>query len=510
MRLRRLKLLIHSRRVPLGGLSAATVLTIAGIATNGATSKVLLAGGVASGAVGAAAALQRANSLEREIKRQQQVAEDVKVIKNKALDVEPLDYRQITEQILSEVSIQITRSTIDVTGQLQNLEKAQEELLRKAREETYSKTKEADHLARIAELEQRLADASTSNADDNATASQANGTSPAAETIEDYNQEDRVRTVDLRHQQSLSEQPLQLEAEAKRKAREPYPLELLEQRLLEELPDPLEDPGGIGGRGLSWRAQQLLAQLLPFHHREWEVEWCAYLGRRDKSPSELFDDSEAIAKATWQSKTWSSGRARAYVHHFRFDPNQPLKLQVGTGVGALTLELPDTGLKLAVAALDAAQGTVSLKLPWSKRDQRIPKETSLIKVPVDISKSLRERLQEQAEGWLERNQQLPAAMVQLLERQPLPKLRALNSELAKDPGQVSGRLAGFLARHSGITLALQGPPGSGKTTVASQVIAQLVKQGKRVAISSHSHAAINNLLKKAKTTCDGVAGYTGG
>jgi len=73
--------------------------------------------------------------------------------------------------------------------------------------------------------------------------------------------------------------------------------------------------------------------------------------------------------------------------------------------------------------------------------------------------------------------------------------------LQKKPGQVNERLAGFLAGHSGITLALQGPSSTGKTTVASQVIAQTAKQGERIAISSNSHAAINHLLKKTKITC---------
>jgi len=66
----------------LAGLSAAAAaaLTIAGIATNEATSKALLALGVAfASASGAAAAARlRASPLEEEIKRQQQVAEDVK------------------------------------------------------------------------------------------------------------------------------------------------------------------------------------------------------------------------------------------------------------------------------------------------------------------------------------------------------------------------------------------------------------------------------------------------
>ena len=122
-------------------------------------------------------------------------------------------------------------------------------------------------------------------------------------------------------------------------------------------------------------------------------------------------------------------------------------------------------------------------------------------MPADISKSIRASLEEQAEGWIDRNQRLPAAIQQLLERQPLPELKALNGELKGDPIRVSELLTEFLASNRGITLALQGPPGTGKSTVTGQVIAQLAKQGQRVAISSNSHAAINNLLKKAKRTC---------
>lgn len=44
------------------------------------------------------------------------------------------------------------------------------------------------------------------------------------------------------------------------------------------------------------------------------------------------------------------------------------------------------------------------------------------------------------------------------------------------------------------TLAIQGPPGAGKTYLASRAIAHLVAQGKRVGITANSHSAIENLL----------------
>ena len=281
--------------------------------------------------------------------------------------------------------------------------------------------------------------------------------SPKLKAIEDYNREDCESTALLhdwlrqrKAELGLPEYPLQQSSEDEQELREPQPLELLNQQLLDEIPDPLADDNAIGPLGLSWKAHKLLAQLLPFHHREAKVGWWAYFDRRSKaelSPDELIDDGEAIAEVKWVGMDERpSARTGADIHHFRFDHSQPLKLHAGNGDGRLTVELPATGLKLDVDALDGKQGSVSLKLPWKKRDQRlasgegegIPKEpTSVIKVPADISKSLRERLEEQATEWVHKEQPIPPAITQLLERQPLPALQELNAAIAGDPNAVA-------------------------------------------------------------------------
>lgn len=43
-------------------------------------------------------------------------------------------------------------------------------------------------------------------------------------------------------------------------------------------------------------------------------------------------------------------------------------------------------------------------------------------------------------------------------------------------------------------LAIQGPPGSGKTYLGSRTIAHLVNQGKKIAVVANSHSAVENLL----------------
>ena len=45
---------------------------------------------------------------------------------------------------------------------------------------------------------------------------------------------------------------------------------------------------------------------------------------------------------------------------------------------------------------------------------------------------------------------------------------------------------------------LEGPPGSGKTTVILELICQLVKQGKRVLLCGSTHVAIDNVLERLK------------
>jgi predicted RecB family nuclease len=361
--------------------------------------------------------------------------------------------------------------------------------------------------------------------------------SPLLQGIESYNREDCESTVflhdwlcRLRREQGLPEQPL-LPNVAARPEKEPWPLELISAQLLSEIPESLQsDPATnatsdqrladeqLGSRGWSWRAQRLLAQLLPFHHREAKVAWWGYFDRRNKaqlSPADLMDDGESIAEARWLSvESRESKLTGADYHTFAFDPSQPLKLGARDGDRLPQLEIVESGLQLELDSLDAEQGRAVLKLPWKKRDQRlsdglgdgIPHQLcSLIAVPADITKPLRESLLDQAQEWIHGNGSIPAAMEHLLERRTLPELVELNASVQDDPSCVPDLLARFLAERSGICLTLQGPPGTGKTTVTGLLIAQLVAQGKRVAISSNSHAAINNLLIKAKTTCAAVA-----
>ena len=79
----------------------------------------------------------------------------------------------------------------------------------------------------------------------------------------------------------------------------------------------------------------------------------------------------------------------------------------------------------------------------------------------------------------------------------IPRLtgRAPGEPIVSDPSAPLAQTIDAVRRLDGSYLFIQGPPGAGKTYTGSHVIAALLAEGKRVAVSSNSHKAINNLLE---------------
>ena len=248
---------------------------------------------------------------------------------------------------------------------------------------------------------------------------------------------------------------------------------------------------------MTWRAQLLLAHLLPFHLREAKVLWWTYFDRKEiasYNSDELLEDSEVIEGAVWEkSESRQSVRTGADFHSLKFNPDQNLKLYSSQdGASRLTLEIASTGLKIDAVEVDSDRGQVTLKYPWKKKEKRIddgfldgiPKEPcTLIKVPSDIAKPLRDRLEIQADSWINGNKKLPNAIHQLLECQSVKGLIELNKNIRENPKALPKLLANFLEIEFETVIALQGPPGTGKSSVTAKFISELIKLNKKIAIS---------------------------
>ncbi len=84
--------------------------------------------------------------------------------------------------------------------------------------------------------------------------------------------------------------------------------------------------------------------------------------------------------------------------------------------------------------------------------------------------------------------------------QGLPKLRfaavAGLDEGELRPGQAKALRAACNLPEGGVVL-IQGPPGTGKTTVIARFIKEEVRRGRTVLVTSHTHVAIDNAIRKA-------------
>jgi uncharacterized protein len=242
-------------------------------------------------------------------------------------------------------------------------------------------------------------------------------------------------------------------------------------------------------RSPAQQAQWLLAQLVSWHRREAKPEWWAYFNRRRLSEEELFEDTEAIAGLEYEGVAGKS--AQSLVHRYRFDPGQEHKIGEGDKP-----EDPRTGKPAGtVTFLDNAHGILNLKRA-ARSDAPHPR--CLIPSGPIPTNEQREAIARVGTWVLEHGIDSPgayrAARDLLLRRPPRLPGAALSAPLARE-GEPAFEAACRLAHEmEDSCLAIQGPPGSGKTWTGARLILSLTAAGRRVGITANSHKAISNLL----------------
>lgn len=275
----------------------------------------------------------------------------------------------------------------------------------------------------------------------------------------------------------------------------------------EELKARLDELAESCGEASS-HALRLLGELLDWYRREDKPKWWRYFDRvLHCDANDLFSDPEAIAGLEYIGE---AGRvARSVIHRYRFDPDQPYKLVEGQQVCDPATERrkieegsSPTGPGELVS-LDPVEGLLELR-----RGERsaAPHPEQLIPTGPIPTTHQREALRRLARAVLENGVDGSGsyrAVRDLLLRRPPRLSEAMGSGLPDpdyDPVEVTLRLSGLL---DGGCLAVQGPPGSGKTSTAAQVVVELVRAGNTVGLTANSHAVIAHLLEAVMTCAEG-------
>ncbi|MBV8530397.1 MAG: TM0106 family RecB-like putative nuclease [Candidatus Eremiobacteraeota bacterium] len=236
------------------------------------------------------------------------------------------------------------------------------------------------------------------------------------------------------------------------------------------------------------RLRYLLGNLMAYHRREEKPGWWAYFDRCDNLDRLTEFDKEAIGGMTLREEAPPRRDKRSFIYTYEF-PDQPYKL--GSGDSGVD---PRTKLHGTILSLDADANRLELRTTAQIDAARAI--TELIPRPPLSTAVQRAALARIGEAFVagRLETEYPATYDLLASRDPRVAGMSLLQPHHVDAGSV-GAVAAALDRSY---LFLQGPPGSGKSTIGSRVICDLLEGGKRVAVTSMSHKANHNLLRKVE------------
>ncbi len=311
--------------------------------------------------------------------------------------------------------------------------------------------------------------------------------------IEGYNRDDCVSTLRLRDwlearrdeliaRGGVVDRPPLVPGEASEELDEKaQAVEALRRRLLDTLGGVPDDPAA---RTPDQHARYLVAYLLDWHRREDKADWWEYYRLRELPEEDLFEERRAVAGLRYVQDV--EQRKKSVVQRYSF-PEQELDLRPND-----TLKTQDgKTFPSEIVAIDYDGQFLDLLVGPSKRHQRptalfahkyFPKD--------DIEQSLFDlgRQVADANGVASLR---PSPERALLLREP-PRL-ALGPFEAPGAG-VTEYAVSIVTRLNRTALAVQGPPGSGKTYTGAHMILAAVAAGMKVGVTANSHKVIRNLL----------------
>lgn len=257
-----------------------------------------------------------------------------------------------------------------------------------------------------------------------------------------------------------------------------------------------------------------LAWALEFHRREAKPVFWRMFDRLGLSEIELFDDLDCLAgcERTEKDPFKLTPRKRKLCYEYQFDANQDFKNANPREFYVLGLETDDgknVKATVVIEESDIQQGLIvlgsSVELPFNV--SLIPDEYVQ---PNPIPQAL-ENVVKAFAGAGENTGEQNQAIFDFLQRR-IPRINGIDTGKAiapsHDPIERLEQIIHAITNLNNSYLPIQGPPGAGKTFTGKHVIAELLKQGKKIGICSNSHKAINNLLLGAAKFCNenGIVG----
>ena len=265
------------------------------------------------------------------------------------------------------------------------------------------------------------------------------------------------------------------------------------------------------------QASWLLAQLLSWHRREMKATYWEFFHRMGMGPDDLVEDSAALGGLEVigpSGDRWRRGVRGKWRQDWRY--RMPLQEHdIGSRSDLydprLQQEQPETwkAWRLGAELVEIDDRTATVTLSWpADQDPRHPE--AIVPLNVIGDKDHRAALLRLGE-WVAQygvDADDPAwrAGRDLLLQLPPRCGQAAGAVLRPDDEPDLEAACRLVAALDGGTLAIQGPPGSGKTYTGARMIVRLLQAGKRVGISATSHKVISNFLSQVLEAADEAEG----
>jgi len=308
--------------------------------------------------------------------------------------------------------------------------------------------------------------------------------------VTDYNREDCESThrlqawlEALRAEAERAHGPIPRLARRHEEAKPPKDLDVqlqaLRDRLIEGIPmDPNKQTP-------EQRARFLLGHMMEFHRREEKATWWEYFRLRDLPAEELINERKAMSGLVFQEILNPKG---VPAIRYRF-AEQDADARDGENVYD-----PEGNQIGSVQAVDYNARTIDIK---HKKVTAGERPSTVFFHNYINPKEIRESLMRLGNHVLEQGL-APAAPYESALRLLTLEAPGASAQSLRGEGEsvvaAAVRLALALDHR---VLAIQGPPGAGKTYTGGEIICALVGTGKTVGITAVGHKVIHNLLEQA-------------
>ncbi|HEX6226098.1 MAG TPA: TM0106 family RecB-like putative nuclease, partial [Chryseolinea sp.] len=238
-------------------------------------------------------------------------------------------------------------------------------------------------------------------------------------------------------------------------------------------------------------AKWLLAHQIDYFRREDKSAWWEFYRVHELGHDDLLDERKAITGLEFLSVLPKTGREQNVTHRYRYPP-QEVSIDEDDEVIEVNGEKIGT-----VRAIALENYTIDIKKTKNKVDVHpYAVHVSERVDPGALAASLMDLAAFVADDGLGREWPYLASKDLLMKRAPKLVDRSSGAHVLPGENVVDAAVRIALNLDKSV-LAIQGPPGSGKTYTGATMIVELVRAGKKIGITAVSHKVIRNLAEAA-------------